>query len=548
MRRPTTLTLLLACALPAVAHADPSPVQDAVRARLQGDRTGACLAVALIDGQRVERAYGCAGDRAPPDARTAFEIGSVSKTMTAALLARLIAEGRASLDDPLARHLPAGTRVPDFAGRPILLRHLVTHTSGLPALPPGMSPANPADPYAALTPSAMLEALGRTTLAVEPGTKFEYSNFAMMLLSQAVAHTGGAGFESQLKARLFAPLRMQGAYVAAKPADVVAAQGRLPGGTATPAWNFHPDLAGVGGVRATLDDMVRYVQAHLSGSGDRGVDAALALTRSPVATAATPANIGMNWMLAPRREGDPMLVHEGGTGGFSTMVALVPGERRGVVILSDTALGSTGGLGMLGMHLLDPATPAPKPRRRIAAPAELLGALSGEYELQGGLRARVWAKDGALWLQATGQPAFEFAYDDAGDFYPLAFDALLSPQPTADGTYGFRWMQGGAVVPARRVEPAPSRRAAAAPAVDPVQYTGTYPLAPGFALTFSVRDGRLYTQGTGQPAIAVEPAGTDAFAIEQVSAELAFERDAQGAVVAVTLRQNGQVLRGEKSR
>ncbi len=76
--------------------------------RLAGDRTGACMAVAVVEGDQVARAYRCAdpADATRIGADTAFEIGSVSKTMTSALLADLIIRDEASLDDPLADGLP----------------------------------------------------------------------------------------------------------------------------------------------------------------------------------------------------------------------------------------------------------------------------------------------------------------------------------------------------------------------------------------------------------------------------------------------------------
>src|SRR5690606_28385767 len=131
-------------------------------------------AVAVIEKDTVARAFRCADPedvgRIGPD--SAFEIGSVSKTMTATLLAKLIVEGKASLDDPLAAYLPDGTTVPDFEGQPILLRHVVTHTSGLPALPPGVAVTNLADPYAGMTVQALLDSLGQAVISQAPGTGF----------------------------------------------------------------------------------------------------------------------------------------------------------------------------------------------------------------------------------------------------------------------------------------------------------------------------------------------------------------------------------------
>lgn len=545
MQRPLSFALAALLGVAPMAFAADAELSATLRARLDGDRTGACLAVALIDGDRVQRATACA-DRAAP--RTgldtgAFEIGSVTKTMTAALLAGVIAEGKASLDDPLARHLPAGSAVPTFDGKPILLRHLVTHTSGLPALPPGMAPKNPADPYAGLDARALLDALSKTKLTRAPGERFEYSNFAVMLLSHVVAQLGGGDFERLLETRLFTPLGMQGAYVAKAPQGVRALQGHTALGTPTAAWTFAGDLAGVGGVRATLDDMVRYVRGYLDGSGDVRLDAALEATLAPQSS--TPP-MGMNWMLRPWN-GKTLALHEGGTYGFSSLVAFAPGTRRGVVILSDTALGSVGGLGALGMHLLDPSQPAPKPRRRIDAPTALLEAIEGDYTLDGGLRVRLARREGALWAEVMGQPAIELAHDDAGDFYPLGLDALLSPQRQPDGRYAFTWSQGGGRLQARRVDASTSPKVPMPDAATLRDYVGTYPLVPGFALTVTERDGALLVQGTGQPAFPVEAAARDVFVVPSVGAEFRFERDAEGRVTTIELRQAGQVLRGART-
>ena len=310
-----------------------------VKQRLQGDRTGACMAVAVVEAGTVARTYQCADakdlSRIGPD--SAFEIGSVSKTMTAALLADLIAQGEGSLDDPLSAWLPEGTKLPDYQGTPILLRHIVTHTSGLPALPSRMGAADMTDPYAKLDETALLASLGDVTLTAAPGTKFEYSNFASMVLSYAVARRAGADMETLLKQRLFAPLGMRHAYVNTAPDGVRAAVGHTPNARVAPAWHFQPNLAGVGGVRATLDDMVRYVQGQL-GTEPTPISAALQRSQQKLSDAPPMA---MNWMLMPVG-GRTVHVHEGGTGGFSSFVSFDIEKQRGVVILSDTTWNSIG--------------------------------------------------------------------------------------------------------------------------------------------------------------------------------------------------------------
>ncbi|MCD9096041.1 serine hydrolase [Luteimonas fraxinea] len=544
---PNTLTLAAMLAISGSASATTdAALAGIVDQRLAGDRTGACFSVALIDGDSVARTYRCADGTATPRIGTdsAFEIGSVSKTMTAALLAQLIADGQASLDDPLSAYLPAGTAVPTFEGQPILLRHVVTHTSGLPALPARMQITNPADPYAALTPEALLASLGDVTLTRAPGTQFEYSNFASMLLSYAVAQRAGQPFEALIDAQLFAPLGMTHAYIAQRPDGVRAAVGHLPNGSETPAWTIPGDMAGVGGVRATLDDMVRYVQGqlgHADGSAAAPLLAALQTTQQPVSEQPPMA---MNWMIAPLA-GRSVLMHEGGTGGFSSLVGFDPERRRGVVILSDTSLTALGGLGSLGAHLLDPSAPVGKPRKLATPPSELVDGLVGTWQLSAGMQVELARKGDALTIHPAGQPIFELGYDDAGDFFPVQFDALLSPKRAADGSYSFVWHQGGGAMAATRATDA-APTAAQAPDVPLADYAGDYTLMPGFALKVDSADGRLRAQATGQGAFPLDATGADTFAAPAFGIELRFQRGTDGEVTALELHQAGQVLRGAR--
>lgn len=429
----------LCAATPAFAATD-AELQAIVALRLHGDRTGACFATAVIDGEAVSRAYVCADGGDPArriDAATAFEIGSVSKPMMAALLAGMIREGKASLDDPLSAWLPDSTKVPTFEGKPILLRHIVTHTSGLPAIPAGMD-ADLRNPYARLTEADLLGGLSRATLTRAPGEKQEYSNFAAMLLSYAIARRAGVDFETLLRDRVFAPLDMDRTYIARPPEGVKVAVGHTPDGKPTSPWDFPVDFAGVGGVRATLDDMVRYVRGQFGGA-PAPLDADFARTHVSIETPSK-APTAMQWMRATLNSRE-FLAHEGGTGGFSSFVAFDPEKKFGVVILSDTALHGMGGLGSLGLHLLDPRVPLGKP----ALPevdtgpvptlsADDLKAYAGEYALMPNFALTVRADGMVLTAQATGQGAFPltpkakdvFAFADAGIVIRFRRDAAAN--------------------------------------------------------------------------------------------------------------------------
>ena len=89
---------------------------------------------------------------AKPD--SLFEIGSISKTFTGLILARMVAEGKVRLDEPVRELLPAGT-VKKPAGREITLLDLVTHHSGLPRMPDNFHPADQDNPYADYGPEQL---------------------------------------------------------------------------------------------------------------------------------------------------------------------------------------------------------------------------------------------------------------------------------------------------------------------------------------------------------------------------------------------------------
>lgn len=544
--RRRTLALLWGCAtwlLPSAGHAAISSEELAALAgqRLTGDRTGACMAVAVVEAQSVATAYVCADpkDRGRIDERSAFEIGSISKTFTAALLADQIAAGRMSLDDPLSRYLPEGTKVPGFEGRTITLRHLVTHTSGLPALPPRMVIRNARNPYAVLTEKQLFDSLAEVTLTQAPGSEWGYSNFAVMLLSQALSRSYRKDFETAVRERLFTPLGMTASFVSTPPAGVRVADGHVvfPSriGTKASPWDFPVNMAGVGGFRSTLPDMVRYLQANL---GQRGVGTAsataLARTHEQL-THIGNVRMGMGWVISSLFD-QTIHLHEGHTGGFSSFLAFDKQRKRGVVVLSDTSFNTLGGLSDLGLHLMDARVPLARPRLLTQAEPALLDALAGDYRMDNGTEITLRRRDTVLEMQVQGQKAYPLGHDSSGDFFPLAIDAVLRPQPQAGG-YRIAWLQGGSSVVARRTDAV--RRVLAPLRTDELMaYTGQYRVRDDMNLRVFVLGGRLWGQAGEQGAFPLERVMDDVFFAAQPEIELKFERQ-QGQLSALVLRQGG---------
>src|SRR5262249_56640925 len=134
------------------------------------------------------------------------------------------------------------------------------------------------------------------------------------------------------------------------------------------------------------------------GTRETAITPALARTQGQVASIGG-HRMGMNWLLSTVN-GRSIAAHEGGTGGYSAFVALDRAAQRAVVLLSDTALISVGGLGPLGLHLLDPSVPLGAPRIAATADGKLIDALVGRRRLLSALVVELRRNGNALTNQA----------------------------------------------------------------------------------------------------------------------------------------------------
>jgi serine-type D-Ala-D-Ala carboxypeptidase/endopeptidase len=518
-----------------------------VRNRFEGDRVARCLAVALI-GEETFKAFVCSDPKRAQtiDDSSAFEIGSVTKTMLAFLVADLVDQGRMSLDKPLQNYLPEGSVVPMWKDKSVTVQHVLTHTSGIPRLAADMEITNPDDPYSTVTPKALLESLKKTKLISEPGSKLAYSNFAVMALSLAVTHTAKQDLEALLKRRLFEPTGMKAAYLSKPAANVTAAQGHNTSRKPVPPWTVAIDLGGVGMVRATLDDMVAYARAAIAKPAlSVGRISAAERAASLIATAqkslykSGAEEVGMNWFRRKLAGGVEVAEHGGGTGGFSSYIVTDRANGRAVVALSDAA-GAV--ISRFADSLLDAKVDAGVARRMTNPDNNLLKSLVGEYTVGGTLPASLRTRDGKLFIQAAGQPEFEMGFDTSGNFFVLSFEAVLIREGTGENAK-LSWAQGGGVVSFTRRDPSAAKAEEAGAykvATEKLSdYPGIYPLAPNFKLTFTVAAQALMVQATGQGALPLAAVSEDHFVADAVGVKVWFKRGADGKVNAIRFVQGG---------
>ncbi|MFH8292886.1 serine hydrolase domain-containing protein [Streptomyces sp. NPDC018059] len=285
----------------------------------------------------------------PADADTRFEIGSLTKTFTALLLAEMVARGEVAYTDPLSRFLPRSA-LPHLRGSPITLLHLATHTSGLPRLPPGFLrsgvPTWFSNPYAGFSPEALLDALARTRPRAAPGMRVRYSNYGVGLLGELLvraAHGPGGAFAPLLAERVLDPLGLTRTNCAA---DQSQATGYWHG-RARPSWQM-ATMAGAGAVRSSARDLLTVLDCLCApGAVPPDVPGTLraALTDVTVPRIALPGagtRIALVWNIRPR-PGHDLYHHSGGTRGFTCFAGFSPQTRTAFAALANTSPSLSGG-------------------------------------------------------------------------------------------------------------------------------------------------------------------------------------------------------------
>ncbi len=455
-----SLLLAVLAVLAAVAGTAPVAAQRAapdsavlaiLRERVDAGRF-AGIAVGLVahDGSRRVIAYGPRAGVVPFDGNTVFEIGSITKTFTAAILADMVAKGEVSLDDPVVKYLPPGTVIPARDGRQITLLDLATQTSGLPRMPTNFAPKDADNPYADYTPEQMYQFLGGYALTRGIGEKYEYSNLGVGLLGQALARRAGRDYEAVVTDRVLKPLGMTDTRITLTASmQRRLAPGHAEDGTLARNWDL-PTFAGAGALRSTVNDMLRYIRANAD-SASRPLGPTLAMThveRRPAGSLVM--TIGLNWHRLRTPSGAVLVWHNGGTGGYRTFTGYREATGDGVVVLANTSQS----VDDIGFHLLDaamPLAPLPKVRRETTLPADLLGQYEGSYALSPAFSLVISREGAQLFAQATGQSRFSLFAEQKDEFFLKVVDAQLSFTRDSTGAVtGLVLHQNGANVPGKK--------------------------------------------------------------------------------------------------
>lgn len=499
------------------------------------------------------------------DGESVFELGSINKTFTGTLLALAVRRGEVSLDDPVADWLPDSVTVPSRDGRAITLLDLATHRSGLPSLPTNYIPGDLGDPYADYTLEVLYHFLSTYELPREPGAEAEYSNLGFGLLGHALARAAGTTYRELLRARVLDPLGMHSTAYASEPAYERAGLAERmtrphSRGEPVPAWTVTEAMAGAGGLRSTMADMLKYLAANLGPPQtelERAMrdahEARLPFDDGPRES----SEIGLAWRTLPvpgPDGGRRIIEHGGNSAGSSARIAFDPDRSVGFVRLTNVG----GFSDDLGLYMLRTGPPNHDPV--VDVPRAVLEGYAGAYRFAPGAELYVRFDERGGWLTSQLGPTVRFRMyaDSDTSFYLKRIPTRFAFRTDASGAVEAAVLNPG---PRQRVMPRagdetpdphlPTPEILDLPltAEELAVYEGAW-LLDGVGRTIELEihgsDGRLTGRLVGGTTFRLRYQGDHAFIPERDPASRVVFDVRNGRAVGLELNLHGSVLTGQR--
>ena len=364
---------VIASCLPALPSIAQSPLDSLVNSFgasfiSQPSHNGVSIGI-YAEGKTYYFNYGTVrrGASITPTETTIYELGSVTKTFTAYLLAQAITEDRLHLQDDARKYFPGS--YPNFAyqGHPVTIEDLANHTAGLPKFLPRLDLSQTPDQILISHPdisrTELLSELSRFTLDTLPGTKFNYSNADAQLIGLILEKVYGQSYAELIHHYITGPLRMTDTWLTVPDKDSSRiAVGYNTKGEVMPKLLFWRSLPAAGYIKSTTTDLVKYMQFYLD---EKNPAVRLAQRTTFHNTGEHDADIALFWFVkqlpvskqqpdskqlpvSKPQPGDKQqtggyreLLHGGGSFGTTSLCLLIPQSHIGVICIANDAAPGT---------------------------------------------------------------------------------------------------------------------------------------------------------------------------------------------------------------
>ena len=394
----------------------------------------------------LNKGYGFrnASDKIMNDEHTIFQLGSITKQFTAAIILKLQEEKKLKVSDKLSKYFPAYPK-----GDSITIEQLMTHTSGI------YNYTNDekfmAEEVAKPTNRDRIMALFKDKpLDFSPGSSWSYSNSGYSLLGYIIEAVTKKSYEQAVRRYVLTPLQMLHSgfdFTHLKSTEKATGYFKLDDKVTLPSPVVDSTVSfSAGAIYSTTGDLYRWHTA---------LEQNKVLSNAQQEKAYTPVknNYGYGWSIdsvdSKRRVG-----HGGGIHGFVTNISRVPEDDVCIVLLSNASDGTLQEITKSIFAILyKKEYELPKERTVIKIPEAVLKQYEGEYEIHPDLHVVMTVKDGELVAAPTGQPA-DILHAEKQDFFfseshDIQVEFTRNDKKEVDG---FILHQGGAKIPCKKIK------------------------------------------------------------------------------------------------
>ena len=369
-----------------------------------------------------------------PTIDTLFEIGSISKVITGTFFADAVRRGEVARNTIVNDLLPDGYQVKSNEGEELKLWHLTTHTSGWGTAPINILPEDGEKPFENYDNTKMFEAINLMPPKQAPGTKMEYSNFAVGVLGTLVAINAQTQreneYESLVKERILEPLGIENFTIGLSDEQLAQLAPATTGGRTTTHWGKSGSMDPCGMWIANAPGLMKFAIANIEG-GDDDVHDSIALAQESLYKFEGNQQICHGWFMY----GDgTTLWHNGMTGGYSSYMAINPTHDVAVVMLTNGATFDTTKIGLNILQSVMGMDPEPiKIEVHEKLEESYTDRLVGVYESTMGFDFTISAARGRLFGQITGQQPLELVPVSENRFGVKLVDAELEFELPEEG-------------------------------------------------------------------------------------------------------------------
>jgi len=288
------------------------------------------LAIALVkDGEVTFYGVSKQNDTISPilNQKNTFEIGSVSKGFTATILANMVVNKDIKLEDNVFDYLSTKNK------RKLNFISLANHTSGLPRLPTNLdlSKVDQSNPYVNYKESNLLEYLEHYSNNKSQQANYVYSNLGAGLLGYSLSQIKKVSYGDLLENYIFSKYNMMNSTVNRNNITSHLVEGLNAKGEKVPNWDLGV-LQGAGAIISNTEDLSKFLTAQFDESNTE-----LALTRQKTHKANNNMSIALGWHIIESESHDDWVWHNGGTGGYTSSIALNTKTKNGIIILSNVS-------------------------------------------------------------------------------------------------------------------------------------------------------------------------------------------------------------------